>query len=56
LVSDIFQGNRIKDKDKIRKITLAISSEIEVIPFSPEDFNSQNPFVKEILRTGIRLI
>jgi uncharacterized protein len=56
LVSDIFKGDRIKDKDKIRKITLAISSELEVIPFSPADFNSQNPFVKEILRTGIRLI
>jgi uncharacterized protein len=56
LVSDIFKGDRIKDKDKIRKITLDISSEIEVIPFSPNDFNSQNPLVKEILRTGIRLI
>ena len=56
LVSDIFVGNRIDDKDKIRKLTLSISSEIEVIPFSPNDFNLQNPFVKEILKTGIRLI
>ena len=56
LVSDIFEGNRIDDKDKIRKITLSISSEIEVIPFSPNDFNLQNPFVKEILTTGIRLV
>ena len=56
LVSDIFVGNRIDDKDKIRKITLSISSEIEVIPFSPNDFNLQNPFVKEILKTGIRLV
>jgi len=56
LVSDIFEGNRIDDKDKIRKITLSISSEIEVIPFSPDDFSLQNPFVKEILKTGIRLV
>ncbi len=56
LVYDIFEGNRIDDKDKIRKITLSISSELEVIPFSPNDFNSQNPFVKEILKTGIRMI
>ena len=56
LVSDIFEGNRIDDKDKIRKITLSVSSEIEVIPFSPNDFNLQNPFVKEILTTGIRLV
>lgn len=56
LVSDIFVGNRINDKDKIRKITLSVSSEIEVIPFSPNDFNLQNPFAKEILKTGIRLV
>lgn len=56
LVSDIFSGNRIEDKDKIRKITLSVSSELEIIPFSPAEFNSRNPFVKEILKTGIRLI
>jgi predicted nucleotidyltransferase len=49
LVSDIFVGNRIADSDKIRNITLSVSSEIEVMPFTPQDFNSQNPFVKEIL-------
>lgn len=56
LVSDIFDGDRINDKDKIRKITLSVSSEIEVLPFSPRDFNLQNPLAKEILTSGIRLI
>lgn len=56
LVSEIFLGNRMDDKDKIRKITLSVSSEIEVIPFSPKDFNMQNPLAKEILTTGIKLI
>ena len=56
LVSDVFIGNRIDDKDKIRKITLSISSELEVIPFSPNDFNEHNPLVKEIIKTGIRLV
>ncbi|HEX9655076.1 MAG TPA: nucleotidyltransferase domain-containing protein [bacterium] len=56
LVSEIFVGDRIADKDKIRKITLSVSSEIEGIPFSPGDFNLQNPFAKEVLKTGIRLI
>jgi len=56
LVSDIFEGNRIDDKDKIRRITLSISSEIEVIPFAPDDFNLQNPLAKEILKTGTKLI
>jgi len=56
LVSDAFVGNRMDDKDKIRSITLSISSELEVIPFAPQDFTPQNPFVKEILRTGIQLV
>jgi len=56
LVSEIFAGNRIDDKDKIRKITLSISSEIEVIPFSPKDFHLQNPLAKEIMTTGIKLV
>lgn len=55
LVSDIFAGDRIDDKDKIRSITLSVSSEIEVMPFAPNDFNSQNPFVEEILKTGVKL-
>lgn len=49
-------GDRIDDKDKIRNITLSVSSEIEVVPFTPSDFNVGNPFVKQILRTGIKLV
>ncbi|KAA3614002.1 MAG: nucleotidyltransferase domain-containing protein [Calditrichaeota bacterium] len=56
LVSEIFVGDRIDDKDKIRNITLSVSSEIEVIPFTPNEFNLDNPFVKQILKTGIKLI
>lgn len=56
LVSNIFKGSLIDDKDKIRKLTLSVSSQIEVIPFSPDDFNQQNPFAKEILKTGVKLI
>lgn len=56
LVSDIFEGDRISDKDKIRQLTLSVSSEIEVIPFPPHEFNTENPFANEIISTGIRLI
>ncbi len=56
LVSDAFKGDRISDKDKIRSVTLSVSSAIEVMPFSPADFHPRNPFVKEILKTGIHLI
>jgi len=56
IVSELFEGNRIKDKNKIRSITLSVSSDLEILPFSPKEFNVNNPFVKEILRTGIVLI
>ena len=56
LVSDIFEGNRMADKDKIRAITLSVSSELEVIPFSPEDFTSDNPFAKKIMSAGIKIL
>ena len=56
LVSDIFHGDRIEDKNKIRSITLSVSSAIEVIPFSPQDFTCDNPFANEIIKTGITLI
>ena len=55
LVSDAFEGSWIKDRNKIRAITLSISSDIQVLPYRPEDFNSEDPFVKEIIETGIRV-
>lgn len=55
LISDSFEGIRIKDKDKIRRITLSVSSNLEIFPFNPDDFSSENPLVKEIIETGIRL-
>lgn len=54
IVSPIFEGQRLKDRDKVRKITLRVSSDLEVIPCSRQDFSTDNPFIKEILRYGIR--
>ena len=56
IVSNSFEGNRIKDKDKIRKITLSVSSSLEILPFNPSDFSLENPLAKEIIETGIRLV
>jgi len=56
LVSDIFEGSRFKDRSKIRHITLAVSSDLEVLPYRPQDFTIDDPFVKEIIETGIRII
>ena len=56
IVSDNFEGVRIKDKDKTRKITLSVSSSLEVLPFNPKDFNQNNPLAKEIMETGIEIL
>jgi uncharacterized protein len=56
LVSQEFEGIRFIDKNKIRKITISVSTDLEVLPFNPKDFTPNNPLVKEILATGVRVI
>ena len=56
LISEVFEGVRILDRKKIREVTLQVSSEIEVIPFNPEDFTLENPFAREIIETGIKIV
>ena len=56
LVSDVFEGMRIRDRNKIRKITLDISSDLSPLPFRPEDFTPADPFVREIIEHGINIV
>lgn len=56
LVSNIFEGNRMTDRGKIRKINLSVSSDLEILPYRPQDFTPDDPLVKEILETGIEII
>ena len=56
LVSDAFEGIRMRDRNKIRKITITISSMLSPLPFRPEDFTPDDPFVREILETGIDIV
>jgi len=55
IVSDVFIGNRMEDRDKIRFIKVSTSSDLEVLPYRPEDFTEDDPFVKEILETGVEI-
>ncbi len=56
IVSGSFEGIRIKDRDKIRKLTLSVSSSLEIFPFNPRDFSFENPLAKEIIETGVKLV
>jgi len=51
-----FEGNRLKDKQKIKKLKLTVSSDLEILPYRSQDFDTDDPFVKEIMETGIVLI
>jgi predicted nucleotidyltransferase len=55
LVSSAFEGERFKDREKIRRIKLKVSSLLEPAPYTPEEFTADNPFIKHLIETGIRI-
>ncbi len=56
IVSDDFEGSRFWDKKKLNKYLLKSSSDIEIHPFTSEDFQDTDPFVLEIKRTGKKIL
>jgi len=42
-------------KKKNIKISLDIDEDIEPMPFNPKQFTTKNPFVREILETGVNV-
>ncbi len=56
LVSEQFEGNFYYDRCKVNPFVIKIDTRIEAHPFHPQDFTEANPFVKEIIRSGIRII
>jgi len=56
LVSDAFEGIRMRDRNKIRRITLRVSPDLSPVPFRPGDFTPEDPFVREIIERGVRVV
>ena len=56
VVSDSFEGIRFNDNMKLSKPVVRANIDIETHPYRPEDFTEENPFVNEILKTGIRIL
>jgi uncharacterized protein len=56
IVSDKFEGSRFFDKKKLNKYILKTSIDLEVHPFRTADFTEDNPFVKEIIHTGLKIV
>ena len=55
VVSDSFSGDPIDDLTTLLLLKSMIDNRIEPHPFLPKDFTRDNPFVNEILETGIRI-
>jgi len=56
VVSDDFEGISFYDSKKLAKAMLRTSIDIETHPYRPEEFTIANPFVKEIIQNGVRII
>jgi predicted nucleotidyltransferase len=55
VVSPDFSGDRIEDRFRLMKYRRNIDLRIEPMPFTPEEFDMENPFVREIIETGIEV-
>ena len=56
LVSDRFEGDMFNDYCKMSPYLIKANLSLEVHPFRPEDFTKDNPFVEEIIETGIKVV
>ena len=54
-MSPAFKDSKMDDKDKIRPIKLSVSCDLEVHLYPPENFTEDDPFVREIIETGIEI-
>ncbi|MBX3043888.1 MAG: nucleotidyltransferase domain-containing protein [Candidatus Kapabacteria bacterium] len=56
IVSDKFEGSRYYDLEKMTDAIFAIDTDISPLPFRPEDFNTSDLFVKEIMKHSYRIV
>ena len=56
IISDKFEGRRFWDREKLGKYIIKSSFDLEVHPYKTEDFTEDDPFVKEIIMTGQKIV
>ncbi len=56
VVGDDFLGDPIEDTFMLMRIRRKVDNRIEPHPFKSSEFDKSDPFVKEILSTGIKII
>jgi predicted nucleotidyltransferase len=53
LISDVFSGDRFRDRQRIIPLRRKIDSRIEPLPFTSEDFENGGILAEEIKKSGI---
>ena len=56
IVSDSFTGSRYDDRVTLNPYILKINTSLEVHPFTSKEFKANNPFAKEIMKNGKRIL
>ena len=56
IVSNDFKGDIINDRLSLMRLRRGVDLRIEPHPFTKKEFSLSNPFVKEIIETGERII
>ena len=56
IISDSFTGCRYDDRVKLNPYILKINTNLEVHPFTTKEFKVDNPFAKEIIKNGQRIL
>ena len=56
VIADGFTGDIVEDTYMLMKLRRKIDKRIEPHPFSVHEFTEDNPIVKEIISTGIKVI
>ena len=56
VVADDFTGDPVEDRLKLMRIRRKVDTRIEPHPFCSSDFKLSNPFAREIIETGIKIM
>jgi len=56
VVSPDFSADLFQERVALMRLAAQIDDRIEPHPFTPQDFNANDPLVNEIQRTGVRVV
>ncbi len=56
VISPQIGPDRFEKRVRLTKIAFAVDDRIEPLPFNPDSFTPDDPLVREILRTGLRVL